>query len=164
MAEVFQVIPIIPKKLKVDAIRLEILNELRKQARATLNEYKKTTRTWKHKPQFEMLIGLTGKDATILVGTDDRVYGFVDLGTRPHRITARRAPRLRFQAGFTAKTTPNVIGSSRGARSGPFVYPVSVMHPGNKPRNFTKIISKKRQRPYENGISAAVKRGARKLF
>ena len=102
MGTVFEFKTIKPKKLNIDAIRLELLNELRKEGTVQKKELKKTVSTWKSKPGFESLISLSGGDASILtgpVGDTEAVQHWVwtDEGTKPHRITARRAPFLRFR-------------------------------------------------------------------
>jgi hypothetical protein len=164
MAEVFQVKGIKPKKLKVDAFRLELLNALRAEGRDVKKEYEKTTATWKRKPEFEVLIGLTGRDASVLVGTDDEVYGYVDQGTRPHVIRARNAPRLRFQSGYKAKTAPRRIESKAGGPFGPVVYAKQVMHPGTQAREFSQTIQGRRRRPFTRRMVKAMQKAGKNAF
>ncbi len=164
MAFVFK--SIIPKDMDIDVFRLEYLNELRKEARTITKEYKKTTRTWKNKPKFVTQIGLSriAGDASVLVGTDDEQYRWVDEGTRAHIIRARNAPSLAFQTGFRPKTRSKVISSRKGGRSGPIVRPKVVRHPGTKARLFSETIAKKRTAPFERNIRRANKRAADKVF
>ena len=164
MAFVFK--SIIPKDMDIDVFRLEYLNELRKEARTITKEYKKTTRTWKHKPKFQTLIGLSriAGEASVLVGTDDKVYKWVDEGTPRHPITAKRAPSLAFREGFRPKTRSKVIASRRGASFGPLFRPKAVIHPGIKARLFSETIAKKRTAPFERNMRRANKRAADKVF
>ncbi len=164
MPEVFSVKRIKPKKLKVDAFRLELLNALRAEGREVKKQYKKTTQTWKRKPEFEILIGLTGKDASVLVGTDDKIFRYVDEGTRPHIIRPVRAKRLRFKSGYRAKTRPGKIGSQSGGAFGDTVYAQMVRHPGSKARGFSPTIQKRRRKPFTRRMVKAMQTAASKAF
>lgn len=161
---VFSVKAIKPQRMRVDAIRLEVLNALRAEGRDVKKEYEKTTKTWRRKPNFEILVDVTAKDASVLVGTDDKIYGYVDFGTRPHLIRARNAPRLAFQTGFDPKTRPGVIGSGPGRRFGPTVHPVAVMHPGGKARKFSETIQKRRRKKFTRRMIKAIQSGAQNLY
>ncbi len=153
-----------PKKLKVKQARLNLLNELRKEGHTVKKEFEKTTKTWQgEKPKFEVLIGLTGKDATAIIGptgSDKAVdkWVWLDQGTRAHIIKPKNKPRLIFQPGFKAKTKVNVIGSSGGGSFGPFrrlKAGQNVRHPGIKPRNWTKIVVKQRSPKFAEAMSEA---------
>ncbi len=165
MAFVFK--SIVPPDMDIDQYRLEYLNELRKEGRKIKREYEKTTRTWKNKPKFEVIVGLTrkgGGEASVLVGTDDEIYGYVDEGTDAHVISAKRAPFLKFRTGFTPKTTRGQIGSRRGGRSGGWVQKKSVMHPGSKARRFTPTIAARRKGPFVRNMRRANERATDKVF
>ena len=117
--------------------------------RDILADYKRTTATWSHSVQFEAITDTAADGSfSLLVGTDDAVYGYVDAGTRAHIITPKRAKRLRFQWGgpgsYRPKTVAGVIGSTTGGASGPLVYRQLVHHPGTKARHFTRDIFEKR--------------------
>jgi hypothetical protein len=162
MAEVFLWKAIKPAKLKVDAIRLELLNALRKEGRVQLKDFEKTVATWDHGVEFEMLISLSGGGPQLLVGTDDAIYGYVNEGTKPHIIRPVNAPRLAFQGQYTPKTVPGVIGSKSGGSSGDMVYANSVQHPGTQARDFDEIIQKKNQRRFKRAMQDAMTKGAEK--
>lgn len=152
-----------PKQLKIDDIRLELLNALRKEGTAIKHEYEKTVATWKQKPEFRRLsVSLRGGLAVIAVGTGDVVYKFVDEGTTAHKIVPKNRPFLAYQTVFVPKTKPNVIASNAGGKSGPWTRRKEVWHPGNAPRNFSNIIQKNRAAPFEKAMQAAMKRGADK--
>ena len=109
-------------------------------AALTVEGFERTTATWKKRPTFT--IKVTRKGFT--VSTDDKIYGYVDEGTRPHRIMPKRPDGvLRFNSPFRAKTTPNSISSTAGSVGGDVNYRRGVNHPGTKARNFTKLIQKK---------------------
>lgn len=165
MAEVFSVKAIKPKKLKVKEYRLELLNALRKEGTAVKKEYKKTTRTWKRQPEFEVLIGLTGKDASVLVGTDDRIYGYVDKGTRDHYVPRSGIATMAFRPGYRAKTSPGKIGSSSGGASGTRIVRRGRWKvKGIKARGFSPTIQKRRRQPFTRTVVGAMQKAAKKSF
>ena len=159
-----------PKMWTLKYVRLELMNTLRKEARAGRKEYQQTTRTWAHKPVFKISgLSLRGQVARITVSTTDRIYGYVDRGTRRHVIEPRspvsisgRPSSLRFRPGYRRKTRPRHIGSSAGGRFGAYVYPVSVTHPGIKARGFTPLIRRRAQRRLNASAPKAVQRGIEK--
>lgn len=150
-----------PIKLNEGRMRLELLNGLRKTGTRIKEQYDKTTRTWKNRPTFSTQITLSGSKPSVLVSTQSDIYGYVDYGTRPHIIRPRRAKKLRFRAGSTPKTTPNVIGSSGGSAGGAPVYANFVRHPGNAPRNFTKTIKRDVRPVFKQYMVEAVGKAAR---
>jgi len=165
MPDVFQFKAIKPKKLKIDKIRMEILNALRAEGRDVTKEYEKTTASWRVKPKFETMIGLTrAEGASVFVGTDDEIYGYVDQGTRPHVIRPRRARFLRFRTGYKAKTSPRKIGSGPGGASGPVRFAKIVHHPGTQPREFSPTIRKRRRRKFTRRMVKAMQAGAKKAY
>lgn len=166
---VFEIKAIKPAKLRVGRVRLELLNELRAEGRDVKKELEKTTRNWKGaKPAFEILISLAGNDATLLVGPAGNTKGvqkwtWLDEGTRPHVIRARRAPYLRYRLGYNASTRPGTL-TSRGSYYVGKHYRRSkvVHHPGTKPRGWVALIQKRRRRKFTKRMLAAVKRGMEK--
>lgn len=172
MSTVFVFKAIKPKKLKVDAIRLEILNALRAEGRDQKKELKKTVTGWRgEKPDFESLIGLERPPggASVLTGPTGSTkavnkWVWTDQGTKPHIIRARRVPRLRFQTGYVPSTTPGKFTSRRSRRFGPVVRPRAVRHPGTKARNWTTILQKRRRRPFTKRMIRAMQKGSKKVF
>jgi hypothetical protein len=121
----------------------DVLNDVAEEmGREALRLFRGTVRTWRRKPTFQVLTEARGGDVSILVGTDDEIYGYVDRGTRPHVIRPRNARRLRFNSVFTAKTTPGSLQSGAGGSKPPTVYALEVLHPGTQPRGFTERILK----------------------
>ncbi len=104
--------------------------------------YQKTTRTWKHKPDFYARRTARG----VAINTNSVIYGYVDFGTRPHVIRARRAPFLVFRWPYKAATKPRVIASYRAQYGDNWARKKSVKHPGIKARNFTDEITKRMQK------------------
>lgn len=151
-----------PNALKIKEMRLEILNGLRKAAKEVTKDFKETTKTWNHQPKFETVIALGKTKAEFLVDTSDEIYGYVNDGTQPHRIEPVNAKRLSFVSGSRAKTTPNILGSTAGARGSRQVYSMGVNHPGTKARNFSKLIHKKHTKRFKEIMHEAMRRAREK--
>ena len=161
MASVGHVKLIKPSTLKVDAIRLALLNGIRKQATEIKKEFEKTTATWKTDVEFEEIVGMKGPGPELLVFTDNEIYGYVNNGTEPHPIPIRKPGPLHFQWGgkgsYTPKTTPRVIGSKSGGPSGPMVtFARIIEHPGNKARHFDEEIEKKTRPRFKRAMEKAM--------
>src|SRR5450759_2671498 len=70
-------------------------------------DYLRTVETWKNVPKFERVVEISGDTVTVMVGTDDLIYKFVDLGTRVRYAT--------MSPDFKAKTRPGILGSRAGS-------------------------------------------------
>lgn len=116
--------------------------------------YRKTTATWRHKPQFRKRKTARGVQIT----TDDKVFNWIDRGTRPHIITAKNAPMLIFRWPYKAATKPRVIGSTQARRGNNWARKFSVRHPGTKPRHFTDEITKRINKRSKSIMQAEIKR------
>jgi len=131
---------VIPKEL----FDLEKFKRLQKAhmasvALAVKRDFESIVKQWNNKPVFEIQYG---KDE-ITVGTDDEIFSLVDTGSPRHAIAPVRAKQLKFQKGYKAKTSPEVIGSRRGGKNGPIVVARSVNHPGFQARKFIDAVAKK---------------------
>ena len=153
-----------PKKLQDKAMRLALLNAMDKFGTVVKKDFQGTTSTWKHKPVFEVQRSLRQAAGPILfVFTQDKIYGYVDKGTRPHEIWAgyytgkSEHKTLAFPSAFTPKTTPGSLKSGPGSSGGDTVFTPYVEHPGSKPRGFTKIIAKEDLPKYKRAMEAAMK-------
>lgn len=162
MSVVVKVKVLKPKTLQQKEMRLELLNGLRSAARAVQRDYEATVATWKHKPKFDLVIALGKTKAEFLVGTDDKIYGYVDEGTKPHIIVPKKAKVLRFSNVYRAKTSPGVIGSSDGGSSGEPVFVRVVRHPGVRARKFSKTINDKHKKSFKDKMHEAMRRARAK--
>ncbi|MCP4540589.1 MAG: hypothetical protein GY832_25920 [Chloroflexi bacterium] len=153
-------VPITPKPLNAKAMEDAMLKELGVIGEAIRRDFEKTTKSWKRKPPFEVLVE-SGPPATVLVATDDKIYDYVDRGTEAHVILPKKAKALRFQSGYKAKTTPGVIGSSAGGPFGATVFSKGVIHPGTKARGFSKEIAKKWQPKFKTRMQARMNQVAK---
>lgn len=141
-------------KKEADAIRKDILDD-----------FQRTTKTWKDKPVFASKVDM-GADVggvRIQVATDDPIYGYVDEGTRPHDIYPKRKRALAFQSKYKAKTQPNVILSTPGGASGDTLVRPHVHHPGTKARHFVQIIKRSYAPEFQRRIKNALERAARRF-
>ena len=123
-------------------LRLVMHRALEEVGDEAIRQYGRPVSTWSKKPQFVKEIDSHGPEYELLVGTDDRVFNWVDEGTRPHVIKPRGPWPLRFMSGFHPKTTPGSMQAGQGGSFGSQVTARGVNHPGGKPRRFTEQVQK----------------------
>ncbi len=133
---------ILPKKLIIDskAMAKVIENTMNAQAKDIQIDFKVTTQTWNHKPEFVIEVPTPYER---IIATGSIIYSYVNDGTRPHIITPKRSKILRFSPFYRAKTSPRSIGSGPGGSSGDPVVAHVVHHPGTTAREFDDVIAKK---------------------
>ena len=129
---------------------------LKDAADDVVKDIEATTATWQHDVPIEVKERADGYSITV----KDDIWNMLDHGTRAHRIVARRAKRLRFAGGFTAKTRPGFIGSTAGGSGGDPVFRQSVMHPGTTARGWSKLIGAKYRSRLQQYISKRFKEAA----
>lgn len=139
--------------------RLIFWKEMQKVGEDILKDYQSTVETWKKKPNFDFKSSSVGRIPSLEVSvlTDDPIYGYVDKGTKRHIITPINAKRLFFSVGGTAKTQPNIIGSSSGSKGNTPVVALVVNHRGTKARNFSVKIEKKWRGEFGKRMVAVMK-------
>jgi hypothetical protein len=135
----------------------QMSNALNDVIQTAKRDFEKTVATWSNKPQFDVRRASAAK-LEAKVSTTHEIFTYVVRGTKPHTITARRAPALRFQTGFTSKTMPRKITSRRGGRSGPMVSAKTVYHPGTEARDFDIVIAEKLKPVLVKEVRNAIKR------
>ena len=152
-----------PQKLRVDKVRLNLLNALRAEGKVVKNEFEKTVRTWKgEKPTFKILISLAGGNAVVLVGPGGSTEGaqkwvWLDEGTKAHIIQARNVPNLVFRTRFTPKTKVRTFSSRSGSIKPPWRATPKVNHPGIEARQWTVEIVKRRKKPFTKSMIKAAR-------
>lgn len=137
---------LIPNQPSIDVNKiLEAVEAGLNLASAKVKEdFEKTTATWSAKPSFE----ITSEPFARNVFTSDRVFRWVEQGTKPHLIEPRGAmsagenARLKFKVPFAPKTQKNVIGSYQGSRGHTVIKPMQVQHPGIQAREFSDTIAR----------------------
>jgi len=164
MADVVVFKEIHPKKLREDVFRVKFLSALHEMERDIKKDFQKTTATWKNKPEFESMISLQSPGPTVLVGTDDEIYNYVDKGTKPHTIRPKkRGGKLAFPWGgpgsYRAKTKPKTIASYPGGVTGDTTILPVVHHPGTEARQFSETIAKQWSKKFKARMEKALKEG-----
>jgi len=149
MTLVFKVIK--PSRLKIAEVWYAIQAELEKVGKDIVKDFEKTTSTWTDKPEFEMLTD--DNPPSVLVATDDKIYGYVSGGTRVRYATMTNP--------FQAKTQPGVIGSRAGV-GGVLFISKKRPRPGIKARKFEATIQKKWKSPFKKRMELALARGIKK--
>lgn len=159
----FQLNVVLPKHiLSAKDFEAEIKKAAKKSIQGARRDIVSSIATWDHKPKIVDIEETTAEHYLIATGTDDKIFGYVDEGTRPHVITAKRSKYLRWNTGYKAKTRVGIIGSQPGGASGPPAYAESVNHPGFPGRKFAETIAKRRQKTFEQEISHGIAILARK--
>ncbi len=168
MSMVIEVKGIKAKKLNEETIYKEISKALTAEANEIEKEYKQTTRGWKHKPKFQKVknIDITGQKAEVIVGTDDKIYGYVDLGTRAHFVPKSGKALMAFKPGYMAKTNVGQIRTSGARWTGAFGKRIVRYGRwkvgGIQARRFSEIIQKRRNPKFRDAMIEAIRVGSHK--
>lgn len=122
-------------------------NHMRMIGLRVQGDFNLTTKTWKHKPKFTVK-----RDTdSVTISTDDDIYALVEAGSPRHPIFPRRARRLVFPNKYKAKTTPGIIGSKSGGKSGTVVIATKIPdHPGFQARKFVNAIKEKNDKIFQS--------------
>ncbi len=157
--------PIIPRGIDPKVFERELKAEKKKIAKEIKADFEKTTRTWESNVQFIEQTKLEGDKWDLKISTRNKIWHYVNEGTKKHMIVARRARALRFKEysipksfapGFLAGAG-NLI-SGPGASFGNDVYTPYVNHPGTKARKFSITITNMWRKRYYDRMRAAMKR------
>jgi hypothetical protein len=116
-------------------INRAIVKIMQAEAKIQLRLYTRTTAYWRGKPLFEYTIENTGDEISVYVGTNDKIYKFIDKGT-----SVRRALMSK---NFMPKTHPRTLPNSRG-RGSRVAISKKFNFPGITPREFSKMIAEQR--------------------
>jgi len=161
-----------PSKLNVGSFRTALLNATEAEGMSQQIELRKTVKTWTgERPSFDSLTSIKGGDLTVITGPTGGKLGvskwtWLDEGTKKHPIKARKAKSLRFRhGGFRAKTAVGKFASGAGSpATGPWRFPRQVMHPGNKARGWSALLTKQRREPFRKRVFDALDRAAKAAF
>lgn len=138
-----------------------------------IKAHNKVVKDWKSDVFFKSMSVVRPDYIALFIfpaGKDKAIYGFVDLGTKPHTITAKNAPLLAFRWGGKGSYVPKTLPKpARTVSGGGYVttpnsmrYTRSVNHPGNKAREFSKTIGKDSKPFIVKELENAFRRIARK--
>lgn len=133
--------PILAKPFKVQDF-LDTAGSWREPVgREMAKDFSATIKTWDRQPVVQIHLLPNG----VLTLIQNEIYFILNHGAKPHPIP--KIPKtegwLRFQPGYTAKTTPGVIGSKPGGSFGAFIKKKQVHHPGVEARLWDKAIADK---------------------
>lgn len=152
-----------PKKAFNSAVfRQELIAEATELGEFVKKDYEKTTRTWKHKPEFRNIVKTSGKAVELSVTTSDKIYGYVDEGTKPHIIRPRTKKALAFSSKFRPKTRPRQIRSLKGYTGKVDTVRPEVHHPGTEAREFTETLTERWKPGFQRGIQNAIDRAVKR--
>ena len=126
-----------------------------KIAKGALKDFEGTVRTWRKPPKFFIRRYRPG---SYYVGTNNRIYKYVNDGTDAHLIVAKNAPFLMFKVPFSPKSKPGSLSSRKGRVGKNWRRKRQVMHPGTEARRFDLAIRDKRQPMYEREIAREMKK------
>lgn len=147
----------------------EVKVSLQRFKKPAVDECKKYVTGWSGDPKFVAGVFITPNGDMISlivepVGDWAKKWEWTSRGTKPHLITASKAPTLYFRSEYTPKTSPGnppTYGGS-GAVGGGWVRKVQVQHPGTTPRLFEEAIGKTLIKDFRREVENAVRRGLRK--
>jgi len=166
--------PVIPKGKVVDekAVMRAIERTLKNKTGLKLQtDFKKTVRTWDHKPSFRKVfvktpnqmiekVYPTGNARVPSGATVKDIYYYVHEGTKPRVIIPKPGNKvLKFQTGYIPATSPGRISSRYAYRHGNTVFrPAAGVLKSHsiEPRKFSEKIAKVQQRPFEVDIQEAI--------
>ncbi len=143
----FQFYPIRPTALRYSKLISALTTGVFRVGRRMKRDYEKTVATWKVKPQFEMLTQRTSSIASVLVGTDNRIYAYVNNGTSVRYAT--------MTPDWDSKSRVRIIGSYPGRGSRAFI---SKSHPqrGIAAREWSLVIERKYEREFADAMEQAM--------
>ena len=159
MSDVIVLKQIKPDKFKEKAFLREFTKAATKTSKDIEKDYKKTVTKWKRKPKFTRLVQIGPNAIEVLVGTDNKIYGFVDEGTKAHIILPRKRKVLRWLGkGYDGRNPPR--GKGRPKKSD-YTFAAYVFHPGFKGYHHSEKIAKMWNKKFKRRMEAAMRRGVR---
>jgi len=149
MAQLLKMKVIKPKILTEGLITDPLVKEFKTSADRVEKNFKKTIATWKNQPKFEKEFEFGSTQWRYRVFTTNQVYAWVNDGTEPHPIEAKKKGGVLFypyKGTRVAKTKPGRLSSGSGKKGrNKIVSPMwqPVQHPGVKARKFDEMIAEK---------------------
>jgi hypothetical protein len=126
--------------------------------------FEQTVFGWSVKPSFGWAQTRTSDEISVMMypeGAAADTWALVSSGAPPHVITPKGFYPLRFRPGYRAATTPGSLKSRRAYRSGQYITPVIVNHPGFVAREFPKLIADEFEETYAGEMQDAINIAAR---
>lgn len=146
----------------VPAVRRELLGPTRA---IVTKSFTKRVRNWRTRvstrSRYSRPTNTLGQLRVVPSGPQKAVklWAWVSIGTRPHVISARNMPTLRFRLGYIRKTLPgNVYGRAGGFSIGRWMTPRKIKHPGIEARDFERHIREEVVDRIESRLSRVIDR------
>jgi hypothetical protein len=155
-----------PAKLKEAEMRRCFRNAMRRVGTGMRKDFERTVATWEHKPEFRESTHVTKNDDEIAVEvwTENKIYGYVNDGTRPHDIWAgaytgkSNKKVLAFVPGGVPKTQPGRLDAGPGSPgTGAAVYTPHVRHPGTEGRHYDRQIEREWDKKFKHEVEIAMR-------
>lgn len=154
---------VLPQVLKVDAVRLALLNPMRKIGTDMKGDFAKTTATWSDKPRWLVTRNINSREGflRVFVWTTHQHFTWVNEGTKDHYVPKTGTATMAFRK-YKAKTRPQWIGSrAGGAYGGVIVRTGRWKVSGIKAREYDKVLKKKWQPEFNKRMFEAMRQAAR---
>ena len=145
---VFTMTQVKPIKLSTAHVRGYLLSTLQRQSKVLLRDYKAITKTWEHKPYFEVKVKYAAGNARLLISTRDRAFNVLEKGSAARYVIMDK--------GFVPKTKVGWIGSQQG-RGGVAKYNVRQPQRPIKARRWNAAIAAKHRKTMAKEIGEAVR-------
>lgn len=147
-------------------VAVETRRALEEAGERLFNRHQNIVKEWTHKPKFTTRLTISGDESRVDImpmGKFAAIWGYVDRGTKPHKIRAKNGGFLRFQTDYSARTAPIArANQGTGRAAGAWRSKREVNHPGIKARKFTITLLERLNPPLPERIQAAVVRGVQK--
>jgi hypothetical protein len=155
-----------------DEIEKEILKELKKSIRpALVKRFRAVIADWtpEHRPNFRTVIKVTRQAIELfirVVGKNAKIWQFVSRGTSgPYQIPTTPPAKsvdglLHYRVIYDARTQPRgKFSQGSGKKTGAWVTPAVVMHPGVTAREFEEVIAEQFTPEFRRNLENAMRRG-----
>lgn len=151
------------RSMGIDAVRLSMLNELRKLAREMQKDLQSYVEVFDNPPDVVVKRHLTRRQpmASVEVFVDDYRIELLDKGTPGHMVKPVRAKALRWRR-RKPKTRPNSLKTRRTNYTGPYRYSKGHYVRGIKARNIGKTLAKKYTPTFRQRMLKSIQRGVTK--
>ena len=146
------------QSMGIDAVRLAMLNELRKLAREMQKDLQGYVEVFDNPPD---VVVKRHPMASVEVFVDDPRIKLLDDGTTGHMVKPVRAKSLRWRR-RKPKTRPNSLKTRRTNYTGPYRYSKGHYVRGMKARNIGKTLAKKYTPTFRRRMLKSIQRGVAK--
>ncbi len=167
-----------PAAVQFRLIQQEIAKQLKPVGQAHVDARNKVVSNFDTNIEFDYRISATQKQITLSVVVENagtqvsegfsvgNLWKALDqTGTRgPYPIPKKvvEGKRLAFRRDYQPHTRPIGRSGGPGRATGSFVRPIQVMHPGIRPRYFSRVINKRLKRQFEQAIDRGVRLGTKR--